>query len=326
MKWKTSIACLVIITLFAVPTWGDEPRDISKINQRVSFDFVNADVKKLLTVLTQLADLNIVFDECVQGRLTIQALNVPLYEGFRMMLGEAGLDYEQEGDEIRITCQADSKTTTADSDKSVDFPGIRALVYASIKEQGKGEMEALLPKIEREFTDSEFLLHPNRRGMRMPQIMLKTLDQNGRFVERPQHSMEIKFALIDFPPEGVEVKVSFSYTEELETDKQHAVKAYTGGFIRKRDPAHSPRINERMQEYTSPSIQLEPEFTPDPQRNIYDQVYRTISGARQKLLTPSNVDEPILLFVTPKGDEYYLSVIPEEWFSSFKEEPIEREP
>lgn len=323
MKWKTSIACLVIITLFAVPTWGDEPRDISKINKSVSFDMINEDVKSLLTMLTEFADLDVVFDECVQGRLNIKVLNVPLYEVFRIMLVEAGLDYEQEGDEIRITCQADKETTTADSDESMAFPGVRALVFASIKEKNKDEMEVLLPKIEREFTDSEFLLHPYRRGMRMPQIMLKTLDQNGRFVERPQHSMEIKFALIDVLPEGVEVKVSFSYTEELETDKQYAVKSYTGGFIRKRNPAHSPFINKRMQEYTSPSIKLEPDIVPDPQSNIYDQVYRTISGARQKLLTPSNFDEPILLFVTPEGDEYYLSVIPEEWSSSFKEEPIE---
>ena len=313
MKWKTSIVCLAVITLFALPTWCDESLDISENDKRVSFDMINADVKNLLTLLTQLADLDIVFDECVRGKLTIQALNVPLYEVFRMMLGEAGLDYEQEGDEIRITCQADKETTTTDSDESMAFPGVRALVFASIKEQGKGEMEALLPKIEREFTDSEFLLHPYRRGMRTPPIMLKTLDQNGRFVKKPQHSMEIKFTLIDFLPEGVEVKVSFSYTEELETDKQHAVKAYTGGFIRKRKaPPHKPQYKP-MQETDQPSVQLEPDLAPDPQRNIHDRVYRTISGSRQKLLTASNVDEPILLFVTPEGDEYYLSVIPEEW-------------
>ena len=307
MKWKTSIACLAVITLFAFPTWCDEPLDISENDERVSFDMINADVKNLLTVLMEVANLDIVFDECVQGKLTIQALNVQLYDVFRMMLGEAGLDYEQEGDEIRITCQADKETTTLDSDESTAFPGVRASVFASIKEKNKDEMEVLLPRIEREFTDPVFLLRPRKRGKRFRRFPLKTLDQNGRFIERPQHSMEIKFALIDLLPEGVEVKVSFSYTM-LETDKQHAVKTHTGKYTMK---SHMPQ-NKRMQETTTSAIKFAPDLAPDPQRNIYDRVYRTISGSRQKLLTPSNVDEPILLFVTPKGDEYYLTVIPEE--------------
>ncbi len=307
----------MIITLFTIPTWCDEPRDISKINKRVSLDIINDDVKNLLMMLMEVANLDIVFDECVRGNLTIQAFNVPLYDVFRMMLGEAGLDYEQEGDEIRITCQADSKTTTGDSDESADFPGVRALVYALIKEKNKDEMEVLLPKIEREFTDKVFLLRLHKYFG--PPILLKTLDQNGGFIERPQPLMEIKFTLIDFLPEGVEVKVSFSITEELETDKQHAVKEAQTKLLRPRDPAHSPLLNKRMQEYTSPSIKLEPDLAPDSQ----DRVYRTISGSRQKLVTPSNVDEPILLFVTPEGDEFYLSVIPEEWSPSFNEESIE---
>ncbi len=300
----------MIISLFAIPTWCDEPLDISENDKRVSFDMINADVKFLLMALMEAANLDVVFDDCVRGKLTIQAFNVPLCEVFRMMLGEAGLDYEQEGDEIWITCQADKETTTTDSDESTAFPGVRALVFASIKEKNKDEMEVLLPKIEREFTDPVFLLRLHK--YLGPHFLLKTLDQNGGFVERPQPLFEIKFTLIDFLPEGVEVKVSFSYTEELETDKQHVVKAAQAQRLRPRDPAHSPRINKRMQEYTSPSIKLEPDLAPDPQPSTYDKVYRTISGSRQKLLTPSNFNEPILLFVTPEGDEYYLSVIPED--------------
>ena len=45
--------------------------------------------------------------------------------------------------------------------------------------------------------------------------------------------------------------------------------------------------------------------------DVDDKAYRTISGTRQKLITSSNADEPILLLAAPDGNDYYLSVIPE---------------
>jgi hypothetical protein len=268
MKLKTSIACLMITLLFDFPAWCDEPREISEMNQKMSFDFNEVGVKTALSLFEEVTGLEFVYDECVQGRITIQATNVPLNDLFRMVLNEAGLDYEQNGNDIWITCKADSKATISDPDKSTALPGIKALVFASIKEKGKGEMEALWPKMERDFLPGIFMicpsLHSNEGEQSTPPFFLKTIDQNNYFFEKPQFPLEIKFTLKKSSPEGVEVKISFSYNEELEND-------------------------------------------------LDNQIYNTISGVRQRYLNPNDPNEPIFLFASPAGDEYYFSVLPEEW-------------
>ncbi|MBN1470944.1 MAG: TonB family protein [Syntrophaceae bacterium] len=104
MKWKTNIACLLISSLFAIPAWCDEPRDITEIIEIINVDFQKTDVKKVLKILVEPANLELVFDKCVQGKVTLKVENVQLNNLFKMVLEYAGLDYKQRGDKIRITC------------------------------------------------------------------------------------------------------------------------------------------------------------------------------------------------------------------------------
>ena len=265
MKWKTGIVCLMIISLFAFHAWCDEPRDISEIDQKMDFDIENVNVKLLLNkIFSEVSKLDFVFDECVQGRVSIKLHNVPLCDAFRLILKNAGLDYEQEGNLVRIYCNADSNTANTDSNESTALPSIRAKVFASIKEKDEEEREVLSPWMEREFTEGLFIILPHKGEQPYQPVFVKTVIKDGRLLPRAQPPLEIKFSLNNLLPEGVEVKVSFSYYKELEYDED-------------------------------------------------GQLCNTISGSRQKILTPSNADEPIFLFKAPDGDEYYLSVIPEEW-------------
>jgi hypothetical protein len=124
MKWKTSIAFLLIISLFALPGWCNKPRDIMEINEKITLS-VTGDVKYILTMLMKLANPNIVFDECVQGSVSINAVNEPLNDTFRRILNDNGLDYKLAGDEIRIICKADKKTTISESNSSTALPGVQ---------------------------------------------------------------------------------------------------------------------------------------------------------------------------------------------------------
>lgn len=261
MKWKTGILYLIITTLFTFHAWCDEPRDISEINEKLSLEFKDTDVKNILWFIKDVSKLDFVYDECVQGKVTIKLENVPLYDAFRLLLENAGLDYEQEGNEIWITCKAGSNTANTDSNESTALPGIRAKIFASIKEKGKDESKEI-GGMEQEFPDGYglWMISPALPAT-VPPIELEILYQ-----DKPQPPLVIMFTLKNSPPDGVEVKVSFSYSyaEELDTDTD-------------------------------------------------DKAYRTISGTRQKLITSLNVDEPILLLAAPDGNEYYLSVIPEEW-------------
>lgn len=266
MKWKTGIVCLMIISLFTFHAWCDEPRDISKINEKLTLEFKDANVKDILRLFRDISTLDFVFDECVQGKVTIKLENVPVYDAFRLLLENAGLDYEQEGNLVRITCKADSNTTNTDSNESAALPGIRAKVFASIREIGGDESKTLPMGMEKEFPDGYglFMIAPALPET-VPPVELKTFDKNGNFILKPQPPLVIMFTLKNSFPGGVKVKVSFSYSyaEELDTDTN-------------------------------------------------DKAYRTISGTREKLITSSNVEEPILLLKAPDGDEFYLNVIPEE--------------
>ena len=259
----------MIISLFTLHAWCDEPRDISEIDQKISLEFNKVDVKLLLNkFFREITKLDFVFDECVQGKLTITMIDVPAYDAFRLILSNAGLDYEQEGNVIRIYCKDASKTTDADSNESTTSPGIRAKVFASVKEKGEDESKPLGPGMEQEFPDGLglWMIAPALPS-KVPPVSLKTFDKDGSFIVKRLSPLEIMFTLKNLPPDGVEVKVAFSYSYAEYNDID------LGG----------------------------------------NYAYRTISGTRQKLITSSNVDEPILLLAPPDGNEYYLSVIPEEW-------------
>jgi type IV pilus assembly protein PilQ len=70
--------------------------------QRLSMDFVNADIRNVLRLIGDVSNLNVVAGDDVQGKLTIRMVNVPWDQALEVILKTRGLDQVREGNIVRI--------------------------------------------------------------------------------------------------------------------------------------------------------------------------------------------------------------------------------
>jgi type IV pilus assembly protein PilQ len=66
----------------------------------ISFDYNDADIKEVLNMLANKANINIIYAEDVTGNITISLKNVPFDEAFRTILNVKNLSAQQVGDNI----------------------------------------------------------------------------------------------------------------------------------------------------------------------------------------------------------------------------------
>jgi type IV pilus assembly protein PilQ len=76
---------LLLLVVFLVPSVSIG-QTAKQATQRVSFDFIDADIRNVLRVLSELGTKNIVVAEDVKGKVTIKLENVPLEEAFDVIL------------------------------------------------------------------------------------------------------------------------------------------------------------------------------------------------------------------------------------------------
>ncbi len=70
--------------------------------QRVSFEFVNADVQSVLRAFAELGKFNLVTSEQVSGKVTMRLRNVAWDEAMRAVLAAKGLGAEQTESILRV--------------------------------------------------------------------------------------------------------------------------------------------------------------------------------------------------------------------------------
>ena len=69
----------------------------------VSFDFQSADLRAVLRIFAEISELNIVIDPTVVGEVNVALTGVPWDQAFDVILRANGLDYEVDGNVVRIT-------------------------------------------------------------------------------------------------------------------------------------------------------------------------------------------------------------------------------
>jgi len=94
-----------------VPTPGEELDARARVyeattqdyaGERMSFDFVDADIRNILRLIAEVAQINIVWGHDVQGKVSMKLDNVPWDQALEMILKPNGLTYQIEGDVLWV--------------------------------------------------------------------------------------------------------------------------------------------------------------------------------------------------------------------------------
>ena len=95
------VLILLLLAVFLAPcvSSAQSPRQAS---QRISFDFIDADVRNVLRVLAEVGKKNIVIADDVKGKVTIKLQDVPLDEAFDVVLRNNDLAKIEEENIVRV--------------------------------------------------------------------------------------------------------------------------------------------------------------------------------------------------------------------------------
>ena len=88
--------------------------DVSLTNKKIPINLSlrDSDVKQVLRMFADKAGMNIIFYSSVNGKVTLDLVNVPLSEAFDMVLETAGLTYAKEGNTILVASANDANFTS----------------------------------------------------------------------------------------------------------------------------------------------------------------------------------------------------------------------
>ncbi len=79
------VLILLLLALFLLP--GPSRAQLAQqASQRISFDFMDADVRNVLRVLAEVGKKNIIIADDVKGKVTIKLQDVPLDEAFDVIM------------------------------------------------------------------------------------------------------------------------------------------------------------------------------------------------------------------------------------------------
>ena len=70
--------------------------------QRMSFDFVDTDIRNILTLIAEVAGINIVWGSDVEGKISMKLDNIPWDQALEMILRPNGLTYQIEDDVLWV--------------------------------------------------------------------------------------------------------------------------------------------------------------------------------------------------------------------------------
>jgi len=98
MMLKTILALSVVVIMFAASVSSAAPNT----RRRISVDLVDADIRNVLRLFADVADVNLVFGEEVTGRLTLRLKRVRWDRALSAILRTKGLEMHQEGNIIRV--------------------------------------------------------------------------------------------------------------------------------------------------------------------------------------------------------------------------------
>lgn len=95
---------------------------ITKSNPKITLSLKNSDVQPVLRMFADKAGLNIVFHESAKGNVTLDLVNVPLNDAFRMVLQVSNLTYHLDGKTLMISSQAQARSQAWSKQELISVP------------------------------------------------------------------------------------------------------------------------------------------------------------------------------------------------------------
>ena len=116
---------------------------ISTVNPKINMSLRDSDVRQVLRMLADKAALNIMFHDSVEGNVTLDLVNMPLNEAFKLVLQITGLNYYLDGNTLIITKEDDKGTNFSKQEiatipiKNIDASQIATFLNTNIYKIGK---------------------------------------------------------------------------------------------------------------------------------------------------------------------------------------------
>lgn len=95
---------------------------ISKTNQKISLSLRDSDVKQVLRMFADKAGLNIIFHDSVTGKVTLDLVNLPLNEAFKLVLQVTNLTYFVDNNTMVVTSAAAAQTLNLAKQEMMTIP------------------------------------------------------------------------------------------------------------------------------------------------------------------------------------------------------------
>ena len=121
----------------------DEDICISKVNPKINMSLRNSDVRQVLRMLADKAGLNIMFHDNVEGNVTLDLVNMPLNQAFKLVLQLSELNYFLESNTLIITKDGKDGTNFSKQEictipiKNVDATEIATFLNTNVYSIGK---------------------------------------------------------------------------------------------------------------------------------------------------------------------------------------------
>jgi len=91
-------------------------------NQAITLSLRDSDVKQVLRMFADKAGMNIVFHSSVDGKVTLDLVNTPINEAFKLVLSVAGLNYYKQGNTMVIISKDSDANTAYSKQEMMVFP------------------------------------------------------------------------------------------------------------------------------------------------------------------------------------------------------------
>jgi type IV pilus assembly protein PilQ len=115
------VAVVLVLALLVVPatSFGQATRQVP---QKISFDFVDADVRNVLRIFAEISKKNMIIGEDVKGKVTIKLEDLSYDEALEVILKTNGLSKVEEDNVVRImTSKALSAERDREAKERLDF-------------------------------------------------------------------------------------------------------------------------------------------------------------------------------------------------------------
>ena len=91
-------------------------------NNNITLSLRNSDVKQVLRMFADKAGMNVVFHSSVEGEVTLDLVNMPINDAFKLVLQIAGLNYYTQGNTLVVIAKDNADNASFSKQEMMVFP------------------------------------------------------------------------------------------------------------------------------------------------------------------------------------------------------------